>query len=92
MTDTAWLTIQTIDNDYNNEDRTLIFEVTEVQGAQKLTSRSNCLVMIKDDDTGLKFGATQLVVTETENVLLIPVRLTQALSEDLDVTVALLEG
>ena len=92
VTDTAGLTIQTIDNDYNNEDRTLIFEVTEVQGAQKLTSRSNCLVMIKDDDTGLKFGATQLVVTETENVLLIPVRLTQALSEDLDVTVALLEG
>ena len=31
-------------------------------------------------------------MTETEIVLLIPVRLTQALSEDLDVTVALLEG
>lgn len=92
VTDTAWLTIRTIDNNYNNEDRTLIFEVTEVQGAQKLTARSNCLVVIKDDDTGLKFGTAQFTVTETENLLLIPVRLTQALSEDLDVTVALRDG
>lgn len=90
--DTVKLVIRTIDNNYNNEDRTLIFEVIEAQGAQTLTSRSNCLVMVKDDDTGLKFGSAQLAVTETENLLLIPIRLTQALSEDVEVTVAFLEG
>lgn len=92
VTDTAKLIIQMIDNDYNNEDRTLILEVTEVQGAQKLTSRSNCLLIIKDDDTGLYFGKAQAIVAETENLLLLPVRLTQPLSEDVEVKVVLLEG
>ncbi|MEG1737471.1 MAG: discoidin domain-containing protein [Odoribacter sp.] len=91
-TDTAKLIIRTINNNYNSEDLVLIWEITEVQGAQKLTTRSNSLMIIKDDDTGLSFGKAQVTVAETENLLLLPIRLTQALSEDVEVKVKLQEG
>lgn len=82
----AYVELALTDNEESDPLRTLVLEVTEVQGGFTLTSSSNTLVNLRDDDVALSFGAASYAVAETDKLLLIPLRLSQPLTEDLEVT------
>lgn len=92
VNDTAKIVIEPVNDMVNNPNRTLIYEITEVQGAKSVTSSNNCLVNILEDDVAVSFGNTSMTVLETGAMLLVPIRLTQAVETDMTVTVALGEG
>ena len=83
--DTAYVELELLDNNTSDLIRTLVLEVTEVQGGYSLTSSSNILVNLRDDDVTLFFGATSYGVAETDKFLLIPLRLSQPLLEDVEI-------
>lgn len=86
------LQLSLTDNDQSNDNRTIILEIIEVQGAMTTTSRGNCLVIIRDDDTGLSFSKPNLSIAETDNLLQIPVKLTRPCEEATSFTVEVHNG
>lgn len=92
LTDTAYLLIHPIDDALSSPDRTLILEITEVEGADIVTSRSNCLVNIGDNDVTLGFAEEKYGVAETDKLFLLPICLSQPIQEDVEVKVAVMSA
>lgn len=84
--DTAYIELTLTDNDVSDPLRTLVLEVTEAQGGFTLTSSSNILINLRDDDVTLSFGSAFYEVAETDKLLLVPLRLSQPLTEDIEIT------
>ena len=92
LSDTVYLEIQPVDDQAVSPNKTLVLEIAEAEGGDVVTSRSNCLVHIIDNDIAVKFESEAYGVAETDKLLLIPVCLSQPIREDLEVNVRVAGG
>ena len=78
-----------IDDKEVNEDRMFFVRIVSVVGAMKITSKSICTVIIKNDDLGIRWGKDQTTIEENPRgaLLSIPVYLKGDPGKDLKIRV-----
>lgn len=84
-----------IDDDVINADRIFFVRIVSILGAKKITAKSICTVVIRNDDLGLYMGLNQCSVEErpANNISVkVPVRLVGVPTKDLEIQVAAVEG
>ena len=86
--------ITLVDDDEINDERIFFVNISSVVGARKITSKSICSVIIRNDDLGITWASNNVTVEENPRgqQIQLPIRLKGYTTEDIKIKVKAISG
>lgn len=90
--DSTAIVLEVMDDDVFTGDRSIVYEIVEVQGAELLTGSSDCRVDILDNDIAATFTTANLTVEESGEFIYVPVQLTNSFNTNVTLNIAVADN
>lgn len=90
--DSTAIVLEVMDDGVFTGDRSIVYEIVEVQGAELLTGSSDCRVDILDNDIAAIFTTAHLTVEESGEFIYVPVQLTNSFNTDVTLNIAVADN
>lgn len=90
--DSTAIVLEVMDDGVFTGDRSIVYEIVEVQGAELLTGSSDCRVDILDNDIAATFTTANLTVEESGEFIYVPVQLTNSFNTNVTLNIAVADN